>query len=86
MDDEVRTLLKPDFIYEYVVCYLQILYKYLLVGRITTSMYNHVYSCIQDFNCVKMDDVDFDKGKEILIDKCKLKIIKDASYLEFEEI
>ena len=86
MYDEVRALLKPDFIHEYVACYLQALYKYKFADRKTTPMYNHIYSCIQDFNCVNMEDIDFEKVKEILINKYKLKVIKEKPYLELEEI
>ena len=57
MYDEVRTLLKPDFIHEYVACYLQALHKYKFTERKTSPMYSHIYSCIQDFNCVNMNIV-----------------------------
>ena len=86
MYDEVRALLKPDFIHEYVACYIQALYKYKFAERKTTPMYNHIYSCIQDFNCVNMEDIDFEMVKEILINKYKLKVIKEEPYLELEEI
>ena len=86
MYDEVRTLLKPDFIHEYVACYLQALHKYKFTERKTTPMYNHIYSCIQDFNTIRMEDIDFDRVKEVLKEKYKLKVIKEEPYLELEEI
>ena len=86
MYDEVRTLLKPDFIHEYVSCYIYALHKYGFADRKTSSMYSHIFSCIQDFNCIRMEDIDFDKVKEILINKYKLKVIKEKPYLELKEI
>ena len=86
MYDEVRELLKPDFIHEYSARYLYALHKYGFADRKTSSMYSHIYSCIQDFNCVRIDEIDFNKVKEILLNKYRLKVVREEPYFEVEEI
>jgi len=86
MYDEVRDLLKNNFLNEYVACYLQALHKYEFLKRKTTPLFRHVNSCIDEFNNVNYEDVNFDKVKDILKEKYRLKIAQEEPYLELEEI
>lgn len=86
MYDEVRALLMPDFVHDYVACYLQALHKYEFLKRKTTPIKNHIYSCLQDFNCVEYEDIELNKIKTILKEKYRLKIVQEEPYLELEEI
>ena len=86
MNDEVREMLKPDFIQEYVAKYIQALYKYEFAQRKTSALRNHINSCIEDFNCINYKDINLKKVNQILKDKYQLRIIKEEPYLELEEI
>ena len=86
MYDEVHALIKPDFIQEYVACYIYALYKYRFLERKTTPLRNHINSCLNDFNIVDYNDIELEKVKKILKEKYKLKIIQEKPYLELEEI
>lgn len=86
MYDEINSLMKYDFLQEYIALYLQCLYKYDFLKEKTTNLKRHINSAVNAFNNIKDKDIDLEKIKQILKQKYNLKIIKEEPYLELEEI